>query len=67
MGINLTEAMGRFLPLTEGPKGKPQYRTNPQTGQRYTFAELTQKAYATQSQYQINNPYIAPDKEGIMA
>lgn len=66
MGIHLAEAMSRFLPLTEGNDGKPVYRTNPQTGQRYTFAELTQKANDTQQRYQVN-PYIAPDKPGVYA
>lgn len=65
MGINIGNAISRMLPYTVGD-GKPVYRTNPQTGQRYTFEELTQKADDTQQRYQVN-PYIAPDKPKIYA
>jgi len=63
--MGIAEIMSRVLPYTVGD-GKPAYRTNPQTGQKYTFAELAQKAVDTQQRYQVN-PYIAPDRPAIYA
>mgnify|MGYP007101854696 CR=1 FL=1 len=64
MGV-ISTLVQNVLPYTVG-NGTPAYRTNPMTGQRYTHAELAQKATDTQQRYQVN-PYIAPDKPAIYA
>lgn len=66
MGI-LSKIAEKVLPYTVGD-GKPAYRTNSQTGQRYTRDQIGAFAQQTSKQYNINyqtNPYIEPDKPAL--
>ncbi len=44
------------------------YRTNPQTGQRYSYGQMELFAQQTSQQYNFNyqtNPYIEPDRPAL--
>jgi len=64
----IAELAARTLPYTVGD-GMPAYRTNPNTGKRFTFEEFSAKAQMISRDYSMQNPYIgdpvhAYDKQG---
>lgn len=63
MAVGYAKLVESVLPYTVG-NGKPEYRTNPSTGEKYTFAQLTQMAQETSQTYNFtyDNPYLATDK-----
>ena len=68
MGIGLAQIAEKILPLTVGD-GKPVYRTNPATGQRFTFGELAMKAKETHQQFSIpytENPYLQEEQHAFV-
>ncbi|MCR5266504.1 MAG: hypothetical protein K6E29_07935 [Cyanobacteria bacterium RUI128] len=68
MAVGYAELAERVLPYTVGT-GKPEYRTNPATGQKYTFAQLTQMVQDTSSAYNFSyDPsYLVTEKHAYDA
>ena len=58
MGIRYAEYVARTLPLTVGD-GKPVYRTDPSTGQRFTYEKLQAMVQQTSTSYNfVPNVYV---------
>ena len=53
MAVGYAQLAETVLPYTVG-NGQPAYRTNPATGQRYTFAELTTMAHETSKIHHVS-------------
>ena len=53
MPVGYAQSVKTVLPYTVG-NGKPQYRTNPATGQKYTFAQLTTMVHNTAQEYNFS-------------
>ena len=61
MAVGYAKLAESVLPYTVGD-GKPVYRTNPSTGQRYTFAQLTQMVHETAKTYNISYADYLPQE-----
>lgn len=63
MTVGYAQLAESVLPYTVG-NGKPQYRTNPSTGQKYTFAQLTSMVRETSQTYNFSyvNQYVGNEK-----
>ncbi len=65
--MGYADIASNVLKYTYGNNGTPEYRTNPSTGQTYSYNQLRELATQTSSIYNVVNPldYIAPDREAI--
>ena len=58
MSLGYAEFVAHTLPLTVGD-GKPVYRTDPSTGQRFTYEKLQEMVKQTSTSYNfVTNFYI---------
>ena len=62
MTVSFKQRVAEALPLTVGD-GTPEYRTNPVTKQKWSFAELTQMAHNTSKTYNVDmSAYIQEEQ-----
>ncbi len=67
MTVSFTQKVAEALPYTVGD-GTQEYRTNPATRQKWTFAELTQQAHMISKNYNVDaSAYLQEPQHEFMA